>query len=156
MKFDKKTYPEYAKKHAPRSPVGKNTFLAFIAGGAICAAGQGFKELYSALTGDEKTAGTLVSVTLIFLSCLFTSLGLYDKLAKHAGAGTLVPITGFANACMSPALDNKSEGWITGVGAKMFVISGPVILYGTAAGVIYGVILWVSGLIGINITPSML
>ena len=142
MKFDKRSYSEFAKKHAPRSPVGKNTALAFICGGCICAVGQGFKELFLSLTGDEKTAGTLVSVTLIFLACLFTSLGLYDRLAKHAGAGTLVPITGFANACMSPALDNKSEGWVSGLGAKTFIISGPVILYGTAAGVIYGVILW--------------
>ncbi|MBQ9543669.1 MAG: SpoVA/SpoVAEb family sporulation membrane protein [Clostridia bacterium] len=148
MKFDRKTYPEYTKRHAPRSPTAKNTFLAFVTGGCICAAGQGLKESYLVLTGDEKTSGTLVSVTLIFLSCLFTSLGLYDRLAKHAGAGTLVPITGFANACMSPALDNKSEGWISGLGAKTFIISGPVILYGTAAGVIYGVVLWILGLIG--------
>ncbi len=142
MNFDPKSYSEFAKAHAKRSPVGKNVLFAFISGGCICTIGQALKELYLKLAGDEKTAGTLVSVTLIFIACLLTALGLYDKLAKHAGAGTLVPITGFANACASPALDNKSEGWITGVGAKTFIISGPVILYGTAAGVVYGLILW--------------
>lgn len=142
----REAYKKYAKEHAPKSPVFKDTAAAFMVGGAICSAAQGLKELYVYLTGDERLASTLVSVTLIFLSCLLTGLGVYDRIAKFAGAGTLVPITGFANACAAPALDNKSEGWIAGVGAKAFIISGPVILYGLTAGAVYGVILWLTGL----------
>ena len=112
-------------------------------GGGICTAGQGLFGIYSRFLSQTNTK-TLVSVSLIFLSCLFTGLGFYDKLAKHAGAGTLVPITGFANAVCSPAIDSKAEGFIFGVGSKMFVIAGPVIVYGTAASVAYGVIYWIT------------
>ena len=114
--------------------------LSFLIGGAICTAGQGLFALYSRFISEEDTVRTLVSVTLIFLSYLFTGIGLYDSLAKHAGAGTLVPITGFANAVCSPAIDSRAEGFILGVASKMFVIAGPVIVYGCAASVIYGIV----------------
>lgn len=117
-----------------------NLLKAFTVGGLICMAGQGLMSLYGSLGLSEKTAATTVSITLIFLSALFTGLGLYEKLAKHAGAGTLVPITGFANSVCAPAMEFKSEGYVLGVGAKIFVISGPVILYGTLASIIYGLI----------------
>lgn len=113
---------------------------AFIIGGIICAVGQGFTALYKTLGADEKTASTLCSVTLIFLSALLTGLRVYSKIAKHGGAGTLVPITGFSNAISSTAIEFKSEGLILGLGAKIFTIAGPVILYGVAASVVYGLI----------------
>ncbi len=135
----KEAYRKYADKHMPSSPILKDTFFAFVSGGIICTIGQAFSSLYIYLFG--KTASKiLVPVTLIFLSCLFTGLGLYSKAAKHAGAGTLVPITGFANAVCSPAIDSKAEGYVLGVGAKMFVIAGPVIVYGTLCSVIWGII----------------
>lgn len=118
----------------------RNLVKAFIIGGLICMAGQGLNALYSSLGLSEKTSAAAVSITLIFLSALFTGLGLYEKLAKHAGAGTLVPITGFANSVCAPAMEFRSEGYVLGVGAKIFVISGPVILYGTLASIIYGLI----------------
>jgi stage V sporulation protein AC len=113
---------------------------AFLVGGAICCLGQAIGDLYQhwGLTQDE--ASTAVSMTLVALSTFFTALGLYHKLARYAGAGTLVPITGFANAVASPAIDAKSEGWVLGVGAKIFTVAGPVLLYGTVAGAVYGVI----------------
>ncbi len=143
MKLNKKLYKDYTVKHAPKSSCVKNFFLAYLVGGAICVIGQLFKELYAPHIQDKTILASTVSVTLVFLSCLFTAVGLYDRLAKHAGAGTLVPTTGFANPTISPALDNKAEGWVAGVGAKMFLIAGPVIVYGTAAGVVYGVIYWI-------------
>lgn len=118
----------------------RNLIKAFIIGGLICMAGQGLTTIYSSLGLSEKTGAAAVSITLIFLSALFTGLGLYEKLAKHAGAGTLVPITGFANSVCAPAVEFKSEGYVLGVGAKIFVISGPVILYGTLASILYGII----------------
>ena len=133
-------YKKYVESHASPSPVVRNTACAFAVGGAICAVGQGFYYLYEYLTGDERLSFTLVSVTLVALSVLLTALDLYDGLAKLGGAGTLVPITGFANAVVSPAIDSKAEGYVLGVGAKLFTIAGPVILYGTFASVIYGVI----------------
>ena len=118
----------------------KNVPKAFIIGGLICMAGQGLTALYSGAGLSEKAASAATSITLIFISALLTGLGLYEKLAKHAGAGTLVPITGFANSVCAPALEFKTEGYVPGVGAKIFIISGPVILYGTLASIAYGLI----------------
>lgn len=137
---EKKEFRKFADDHAPKRKLSVDLCLSFLIGGAICTAGQGLFALYSRFIPEEDTVRTLVSVTLIFLSCLFTGIGLYDSLAKHAGAGTLVPITGFANAVCSPAIDSRAEGFILGVASKMFVIAGPVIVYGCTASVIYGVV----------------
>ena len=144
MNFDKKDYNKYVKARAPKSPCLKNSVKAFLVGGTICAIGQGFFSLYLdffKLTEDE--SGTLTSVTLIFIAILLTALGVFDNIAKCAGAGTLVPITGFANAVASPAIDSHAEGLVLGVGAKIFTVAGPVLLYGTLAGAIYGVIYYI-------------
>ena len=147
MDIDKKTYKKYAQAHAPKSPVLKNSIKAFLFGGVICALGQALLEIYGKILGLVKDgAAALTSVTLIFIAILLTALGVFDRIAKHAGAGTLVPITGFANAVASPAIDSRSEGLILGVGAKIFTVAGPVLLYGTLAGAVYGVILWLGGL----------
>ena len=144
MDIDKKTYKKYAQAHAPKSPVVKNCLKAFLFGGLICAIGEGFLLLYGDLLSLSKDdAGALTSVTLIFVAILLTTLGIFDRIAKHAGAGTLVPITGFANAVASPAIDAHAEGLVLGVGAKIFTVAGPVLLYGTLAGAVYGLILWV-------------
>ncbi|MBR6513917.1 MAG: stage V sporulation protein AC [Clostridia bacterium] len=144
--MNKKEYKKYAEKRAKKSPLLPDCLKAFLVGGSICTLGQVLSNLYKRWTGNEDVAKMLVPVTLIFLAALFTGIGWFDKLAKHAGAGTLVPITGFANAVVSPAIDTKSEGFILGVGAKIFTIAGPVILYGITAGAVYGVIYWVSTL----------
>lgn len=133
-------YNEMVKKASPNTKSWVSIPKAFLIGGLICCIGQGINNLYSAGGFDTKTAATWTSITLVFISVLLTGLGLYEKLAKHGGAGTLVPITGFANAVSSPALEFKTEGFVLGLGAKIFIISGPVILYGTAASVIYGLI----------------
>ena len=144
MDIDKKTYKKYAQAHAPKSPVVKNCLKAFLFGGLICAIGEGFLLLYGDLLSLSKDdAGALTSVTLIFVAILLTALGIFDRIAKHAGAGTLVPITGFANAVASPAIDAHAEGLVLGVGAKIFTVAGPVLLYGTLAGTVYGLVLWV-------------
>ena len=144
MNMDKKQYKKYASAHAKRSPIIKNCFFAFLIGGSICLLGELLCMLYRSLPIiPSSQAPTLTSITLIFISVLLTGFGVYDKIAKLAGAGTLLPITGFANAVASPAIDARSEGYILGVGAKIFVVSGPVILYGTLAGTIYGIIYWV-------------
>ena len=136
--YDFKTgIPKNVKKNSPKSPCFKNCVKAFLIGGAICTIGQVLYNLYTLLKLDEQQAKTLVSVTLIFIGILLTALGVYDKIARHAGAGTLVPITGFANSVSSPAIEFKSEGYVTGLGAKMFIIAGPVIVYGVSASVIY-------------------
>ena len=145
MKIEKETYKKYVKKRAPKSPLIKDMLLAFLVGGAICAFAEGLYNIYLALKIEEDDVRTLVPVTIVFLASLATGLGFFDSLAKHAGAGTLVPITGFSNAVISPALDDKSEGLVMGVGAKMFTISGPVIVYGVISSVIYGVIYWLLG-----------
>lgn len=144
--MDKQEYSKIVKKNSPNSNCALNCLKAFFVGGAICAMGQGLTELYMALGLGKKDAGTLCSVSLIFIGILLTALHVYDNIARHAGAGTLVPITGFANAISSPAIEFKSEGFITGLGAKMFVIAGPVIVYGVIAAVIYGVAVFVIGL----------
>ncbi|MCI8601927.1 MAG: stage V sporulation protein AC [Oscillospiraceae bacterium] len=138
-------YSAMAKEAVPPSPSFKNIPLAFLIGGLICMLGQGLLNLYQywGLTLDR--ASGFVSITLIFLSALFTGLGCYDNIARHAGAGTLVPITGFANSVVAPALEFKSEGLILGLGAKLFIISGPVIVYGLAASWVYGIILMFMG-----------
>lgn len=139
----KAEYKKIADKNSPKSRVWTNCIKAFFIGGGICVIGQGLLELYLFLKIPQDQAGALCSVSLIFLGILFTALHLYDNLAKHAGAGTLVPITGFANSVASPAIEFKSEGFITGLGAKMFIISGPVIVYGTAASAIYGAVFYI-------------
>ena len=142
--MDKNTYKRFVEAHAPRSPIGKNCINAFCIGGLICAIGQGLNDIYRLALGFSKDdAGLLASVTLVFASALLTALGVFDEIAKVAGAGTLVPITGFANAVVSPAIDSKSEGFILGVGAKIFTVAGPVLLYGILSGVIYGIIYYV-------------
>ena len=147
MKMNKETYKRYVTAHAPHSPTGKNCLFAFFVGGGICTLGQGLRDIYERLCHMPKEdAGTLTSVTLILLAVILTGLGVFDKLAKHAGAGTLVPITGFANSVVSPAIDSHAEGLVLGVGAKIFTVAGPVLLYGTLAGAVYGVIYWICGL----------
>lgn len=148
MKISKDTYARFADAHAPRSPIGKNCLWAFWVGGSICTVGQILHDVFQNLCSlTEETAGTLTSVALILAAVILTALGVFDNIAKHAGAGTLVPITGFANAVVSPAIDSRSEGIILGVGAKIFTVAGPVLLYGTLAGAIYGVIYWIVTLI---------
>lgn len=139
-------YQKYVKAHAKKSPIMKDTLFAFLIGGTICAFAEGLFHLYLWLSLPEETVKTLVPVTLIFLAALLTGLGVFDDIARFAGAGTLVPITGFSNAMCSPAIDDKSEGLIMGVGAKMFTIAGPVIVYGTLTSVVYGVIYYIAGL----------
>ncbi|MBQ9947100.1 MAG: stage V sporulation protein AC [Oscillospiraceae bacterium] len=146
MNISNREYSELTKKRSPNSKLYKTLPKAFLIGGTICALGEGLLNLYGYLGMDEKNAGALTSMTLIFLSALLTGLELYDRIAQHGGAGTLVPITGFANAVVSPAIDFKSEGYILGLGAKMFVIAGPVIVYGVTASVVYGFIYYFIGL----------
>ena len=148
MNIDKKQYRKYAKARAPKSPIVKDCLKAFLFGGAICAMGQGLTDIYEKLAGlDAELSKTLTSVTLIFVAVLLTAFGVFDKIAKHAGAGTLVPITGFANSVVSPAIDSKAEGVVLGIGAKIFTVAGPVLLYGTLAGAVWGFIYWLCGII---------
>lgn len=148
MNMDSQSYKKFAKAHAPKSPIGKDCFRAFWVGGVICAFAEALLHGYRALNMNEENAKTLVPVTLIFLAALLTGFGVFDDIARFAGAGTLVPITGFANAVASPAIDDKSEGLVMGVGAQMFTIAGPVIVYGVLTSVIYGFIYWLCGVIG--------
>lgn len=141
MELSNREYQEYVKQRAEKSPLLKDMVLAFLIGGAICVVGQLVQNGWSAVGLGKTDAGTMTSVTMVFFSALLTGLNLYNKLARYGGAGTLVPITGFANAVVSPAIDFKSEGIITGMAAKMFVIAGPVIVYGVTASVIYGIML---------------
>ena len=145
MDMTPKEYQAYVKEKAPKSPVVRDTALAFVTGGAICVLGQFILNGFLSLGMDKTDAGTATSVCLVALSALATGLGLYTRLARFAGAGTLVPITGFANAVVSPALDFKSEGLITGTAVKMFTIAGPVIAFGTAASAAYGAALMLLG-----------
>lgn len=143
---DKQKYSEMTKKASTPSPKIKDFIWAFCVGGAICVIGQLFNELYTKMELSEKAVKMAVPISIIFLAALITGIGWFDKIAKHAGAGTLVPITGFANAVVSPAIEFKNEGFILGVGANMFKIAGPVIVYGTVASVVYGIIYWVTTL----------
>ncbi len=144
MKLTRTEYGRLAKLRSPDTKSYKTVPAAFLVGGAICCIGQLLINLYTSAGADRELAGTLSSVSLVFLSAVLTGFGLYDKIAKHAGAGTLVPITGFANAVVSPALEFKTEGYVLGVGAKIFIIAGPVIVYGLAASAVYGVILFIA------------
>ncbi len=146
--MDRDTYKRFADAHAPRSPLFKNCFNAFWTGGLICTLGQILKTVYTDVCKiNAEDAATLVSVTLVFLAALFSGLGIFDNIAKMAGAGTLVPITGFANAVVSPAIDCRAEGVILGVGTKIFTVAGPVLLYGILSGSVYGVIYWFVGIL---------
>ena len=147
MKPNNNQYSAMVKKLSPPSPKLKDCLLAFLVGGTICVLGQLLLEFYSKTVNlNEELAKTAVTVSLIFLSALLTALKLFNKIAKFAGAGTLVPITGFANAVVSPAIEFKAEGFVLGVGANMFKIAGPVIVYGTIASVLYGIIYWITTL----------
>ena len=137
-----KQYSQLISELSPKSPMGKDCVMAFLVGGLICTIGQVFINWYSSLGLPEKEASTAASMSLVALSALLTGLSVYDNIAKHAGAGTLVPITGFANAVSAPAVEFQTEGFILGVGAKMFTIAGPVIVYGVSASVVYGLIYW--------------
>ena len=141
MKMTNEEYGKLVQKHSNPSPMGKNMVWAFLVGGSICTFGQFLSNLYQNWGLDREGAGTATSATLIAITAVLTGLGIFDDIAKRAGAGTLVPITGFANAVVSPAVEFKTEGFIPGVGAKMFVIAGPVIVYGVSAGVLYGLVL---------------
>lgn len=144
MKFSSKEYNRYVARLAKKSPIWKDLLGAFCIGGLICALGQLILNGWKLAGLSKDDAGTLTSVSLVFLSAVLTGLSLYDDIAKVAGAGTIVPITGFANAVVSPAIEFKAEGFVTGMAAKMFVIAGPVIVYGTVASVLYGVIYWMA------------
>lgn len=146
MKMTNEDYIKYASGKVPPSPLWSNMLKAFLVGGLICCVGQGLMQLYEGSGLEQTDASTATSVTLVFIGALLTGLGVYDDMAKFAGAGTLVPITGFANSVVSPALEFKSEGYVTGVAAKMFVIAGPVIVFGISASVIYGLVLMLFGL----------
>ena len=141
-----KQYDALVREMSPKSPMGKDCINAFWIGGLICVLGQIFINWYTSLGLEKQDASTAGSMTLVVLSALLTGLSLYDNIAKFAGAGTLVPITGFANSISAPAVEFKTEGFILGVGAKMFTITGPVIVYGVSASVVYGLIYWISTL----------
>lgn len=140
--MNEKQYDRLVKEMSPKSPMGKDCVFAFVVGGLICALGQGIQDLSTSLGLSEKDAGSVVCISLICLSALLTGLSIYDDIAKFAGAGTLVPITGFSNSIAATALEFKTEGYILGVGAKMFTIAGPVIVYGLSASVMYGFVYW--------------
>ncbi len=146
MNIGKKEYPKYADAHAPKSPVVADTLRAFLIGGLICAAAQGLTTLWKSLGMVKEDASLLTAVILVAAAAILTALGVFDNIAKVAGAGTLVPITGFANSVVSAAIDSKSEGFVLGLGAGIFTVAGPVLLYGTAAGTLYGVIYWLFSL----------
>ena len=145
MNMSPKEYNRYVARLAKKSPLGKDLLNSFLIGGLICVVGQLILNGYTALELSEQDAAAATSVSLVFLSAVLTALSVYDDIAKFAGAGTLVPITGFANAVVSPAIEFKAEGFVTGMAAKMFIIAGPVIVYGTVASVLYGVILVIFG-----------
>ena len=145
MNMSPKEYNRYVARLAKKSPLGKDLLNSFLIGGLICVIGQLILNGYTALELSEQDAAAATSVSLVFLSAVLTGLSVYDDLAKIAGAGTIVPITGFANAVVSPAIEFKAEGFVTGMAAKMFIIAGPVIVYGTVASVLYGIILVIFG-----------
>ena len=143
MEMSPEEYQQLVHRMTKKSPIVKDTVLAFLVGGLICVIGQLIQNGWMAAGLNQEDAGTAMSCTLVFLSALLTGLNLYNKIARFGGAGTLVPITGFANAVASPAIDFKSEGFVTGMAAKMFIVAGPVIVFGTLTSVIYGVVLMV-------------
>ena len=143
MEISIQEYQKFVQDRAKSSPIVKNCALAFVIGGGICVLGQAVMDGWTALGLEKTDAGTATSICLVFLSVLLTGMNLYNKLGRYGGAGTLVPITGFANAVASPAIDFKTEGMVTGMAAKMFTVAGPVIVFGVTASVAYGVILMV-------------
>ena len=146
MPITGKEYDKMAQQASPPSHTALNCLKAFLIGGLICTIGEGFYQLYLYAGLDDKQARAGVTVTLIAITAVLTALGVFDKIARHAGAGTIVPITGFANSVVSPALEFQSEGRIMGTGVQMFTIAGPVIVYGTAAAVLYGLIIYLFNL----------
>lgn len=147
MNMSREEYAAYTAQHMPRSKTARNMVRAFLTGGLICTMGQALLGLYERAGLGQEAAGTAASITLIFFGGLLTCLGVYDRLAKFGGAGTLIPITGFANAVVAPALEFQTEGRVTGTAAKMFAIAGPVIVFGVSSGAVYGLLLWLSGLL---------
>ena len=147
MEMTNQEYNEYIKEKQPPSPMWRDVLRAFAVGGLICALGQGLLTFYMGRGLDRDAAGTAVSLTLVFVGALLTGLGVYDDIARFAGAGTLVPITGFANSVVAPALEFKREGYITGTAVKMFTIAGPVIVFGVSASIVYGLVLVLFGLV---------
>lgn len=145
METTPQAYQKYVQQKQQKSPIIKNTVLAFVIGGAICVLGQVLQNCYTGAGLSKEDAGTAVSITLVFLSALLTGLNVYHRIARYGGAGTLIPITGFANAVVSPAIDFKAEGYVTGMATKMFLVAGPVIVFGTVASVLYGLVLWLIG-----------
>ena len=143
MKMSTQEYSKYIKEKSPKSKTFIHIFMSFIFGGSICTLGQALINLYIYLGIDKELSGTICSMTLIFLSALLTGLGLYARIATVSGTGTLIPITGFANAIVAPSIEFRSEGYVSGVGTKMFIIAGPVLLYGVVSSVIYGLILFI-------------
>lgn len=141
QKMTNEQYAEYVKRKSPPSPLWGDLLKAFLIGGAICVIGELVTQLWLYAGLEREDASTACSMTLVFLGALLTGLGVYDDIAKFSGAGTLVPITGFANAVVSPALEFKSEGFVTGTAAKMFIIAGPVIVFGVSASIVYGLVL---------------
>ena len=144
-------YKKIMERKTPASKLFTNCIKAFLIGGLICCVGQFFLNFYTGLGLEKELAAGATSMTMIFLGVLLTGLDIYPKIAKHAGAGTIVPITGFANSVASPAIEAKTEGLVLGVGAKLFTIAGPVIVYGTLAAVVYGAVLWVLGMAGVPV-----
>ncbi len=134
-----KEYQEYVKQKSPNSPILKNCFNSFWVGGLICMLGQIIMEICKYRRLDIEMSGTIVSISLIFLSAFLTSLNIFNKIGKFAGAGSLVPITGFANSIVSPSIEYKSEGYVMGVGAKMFTVAGPVLVYGISTSILVGI-----------------
>ena len=148
MNMDKKTYARYVEARAPRSPLLKDCVHAFLVGGGICLFAEGMIQMITWLTSlSRDAAATWSSIFLVLVAVVLTAIGVFDKIARFAGAGTLLPITGFANAVASPAIDSRSEGIVLGVGAKIFTVAGPVLLFGTAAGTVYGIVYWLMSLI---------
>jgi stage V sporulation protein AC len=149
MNMDKKTYARYVEARAPRSPLLKNCLHAFLVGGGICLFAEGIIQLFTRLLAmSREEAGTWAAVILVLLAVTLTAIGVFDKIAKFAGGGTLVPITGFANAVASPAIDSRAEGFILGIGAKIFTVAGPVLLYGTLAGTVFGILYYLWEILG--------
>ena len=145
METTPRKYQQYVRQKQRKSPLAKDLTLAFLVGGLICVIGQLIQDGYAAAGLSREDASTATSISLVFLSALLTGLNLYHRIARFGGAGTLVPITGFANAVVSPAIDFKAEGFVTGMAAKMFLVAGPVIVFGTLASALYGLILWLVG-----------
>ena len=143
MTIDRSNYDNYVKKKTPPSPIFKNCTRAFLVGGLICVIGQGVRDFAIYLGAGSEDVKTIVPIVMIFIGAFLTGIGVYDKIGKFAGGGSIIPITGFANSIASSAMEFKSEGWIMGVGAKIFTIAGPVIVFGTVASVVYGLIYWI-------------